>query len=517
MFSMVPHSGGAQDAPVRVRLEGVRGVERRNVMATLSIALSGSERVVTESRVQRLHSRAPGEINLALQPFGYYRTRVQSDLRYERDVWVASYAVDPGPRITVSLVDIEIIGEGREQEAFKRTIESFPLAVGDPLVHAGYEMGKIRLINTASELGYLDARFERRELRVDLESYTAEVDLVYDTGPRFNFGPITFDAAIVDPDLLRSSVGFRQGEPFSVTPLLELQSTLGDSPYFSRVEVIPRRDLADGLEVPVEVHLVPRKRQRYEFGVGYGTNTGPRGSLEVEFRRLNRRGHRSGAQVSASFIERRVSGRYVIPLTSTRSGVFSVAAGYARLTPTTSSSDVLLASATVGQSRGHWQETIALTFQLEDFVVGSDTGKANLLMPSLSWSLTDADDRLFPTRGGRIHMEVLGAVRGLGSNASFGTVKLSGKLIGSLSAGTRVLGRLDLGGTVTSQLRELPPSIRFFTGGDQSVRGYEFRSLGPVDEFGNVIGGQTLVVASLELDQRIIRRWGVAGFVDVGN
>jgi translocation and assembly module TamA len=517
LFPVAPDSAGAQDAPVRIQVEGVRGEERRNVMATLSIALSGSERVVSESRVRQLHSRAPGEVNLALQPFGYYRSQVESNLHFERDVWVASYVIDLGPRVTVSTVDIAITGDGREQEAFRRTVASYPLAPGGPLLHAAYELGKTRLINTASELGYLDARFERSELRVDLESYTAEIDLVYHTGPRFNFGPVTFDQDIVDPDLLRSSVGFRQGEPFSVTSLLDLQSTLGDSPYFSRVEVVPRRDLADGLEVPVEVHLVPRRPQRYEIGVGYGTNTGPRGSFEAEFRRLNRRGHRSGAQISASLIERRVSGRYVIPLAHTRSGVFSIAVGYARLTPTTSSSDVILASGTLGRTRGHWQETVDLTFQLEDFVVGSDTGKANLLMPSLSWSLTKADDRLFPTRGGRIHMELLGAARGLGSTASFGTVKLSGKLIRSLLARTRLLVRLDLGGTVTSQLRELPPSIRFFAGGDQSVRGYEYRSLGPVDEFGNVIGGQTLAVASVELEQRLIRRWGVAGFVDAGN
>jgi translocation and assembly module TamA len=80
-----------------------------------------------------------------------------------------------------------------------------------------------------------------------------------------------------------------------------------------------------------------------------------------------------------------------------------------------------------------------------------------------------------------------------------------------------VLARIDLGGTVTHQLRDLPPSIRFFSGGDQSVRGFEYRSLGPVDEFGNVIGGRVLAVGSIEFDREIIRRFGIAGFVDVGN
>jgi translocation and assembly module TamA len=507
----------AQEAPVRVELVGIRGAERRNVMASLSIALSGSEHIVSESRVRRLHARALGEIELALQPFGYYRPHVESSLRYEGHRWIARYVIDPEARVVVAQVAIEITGDGSEQQAFRRAVAAYPLAVGDPLSHAAYELGKTRLVNTASQLGYLDAGFERSELRISLESYTAEIDLVYNTGPRFRFGPVTFDQEIVDPELLRSSVNFRQGEPFSITPLLDLQTTLGDSPYFSRVEVVPRRDLADGLDVPVEVHLVARRPQRYEFGVGYGTNTGPRGSFEVEFRRLNRSGHRANAQMSVSLIEKRLSGRYVIPLPYARTHLFSLAGGFARLTPTTSSSDVVLASATLGRSRGRWQETIALTFQFEDFVVGSDTGKADILMPSVSWSFTDADDRLYPSRGIRVRLEVSGAARGVGSSASFGTLSLGGKFIRSLLPRTRVLVRLDLGGTVTSQLRELPPSLRFFAGGDQSVRGYAFQSLGPMDQFGNVIGGRALAVASLELEQRFLRQWGVAAFIDAGN
>ena len=86
-----------------------------------------------------------------------------------------------------------------------------------------------------------------------------------------------------------------------------------------------------------------------------------------------------------------------------------------------------------------------------------------------------------------------------------------------MAAKTRVLARLDLGGTLTSKLRELPPSIRYFAGGDQSVRGYAYRSLGPVDGVGDVIGGRVLAVASVEMDQQVFHRFMVAGFFDVGN
>jgi translocation and assembly module TamA len=513
----MPTSAGAQEARLRIQIDGISGAERRNALATLSIALATSERAVNEARVQRLHARAPAEIALALQPFGYYSPQVESDLIREPRRWTARYAVDPGPRVTVQHVSIEVTGDGAGELEFRDAVQRFPLTEGAPLSHVAYELGKTRLLNVASELGYLDGGFETHELRVDQKSYTAEIRLSFATGPRYHFGAVSFDQDVIDPAVLESYVSFRRGEPFSTVPLLGLQSALSDSPYFSRVEVVPRRDLARGLEVPIEVNLVPRPPQRYEVGVGYGTNTGLRGNLQVELRRLNRRGHRALGEISGSLVEKRVSGRYVIPFGSPGRQVLSLAAGLARLTPSTSTSNAAVVSTTLGRSHGRWQETFGLTFQLEDYEVGSDSGTSYLLMPSASWSLTRANDRVFPTRGARVRFELQGAVRRFGSDATFGRVRASTKIVQAIAAQTRLLARLDLGGTVTSQLRELPPSIRFFAGGDQSVRGYEFRSLGPVDGLGNVIGGRVLAVVSLELDQLLFHRFMVAGFFDVGN
>ncbi|MFC1640341.1 autotransporter assembly complex family protein, partial [Gemmatimonadota bacterium] len=334
---------------------------------------------------------------------------------------------------------------------------------------------------------------------------TADVALRFRTGPRFRFGDVTFDQDVVESELLRSFVRFERGEPFNVNELLALQSALGDSPYFSRVEVVPRREAAQDLEVPIDVKLVPRQTQQYEAGVGYGTNTGPRGTFEIELRRLNRVGHRASGEISASLIERRISTQYVIPVGVGKGNVLALSAGFA------------IASATLGRYRGRWQETLSLTFQLEDFQVGSDSGTAVLLMPGASWSRTKADDRLFPSRGSRVRFELNGALSGAGSNASFGRVKASAKFIRTVLPRTRLLARIDLGGTVTNQLHDLPPSIRFFSGGDQSVRGYAYRSLGPVDAIANVIGGRVLAVGGIELDREIISRFGIATFFDTGN
>ncbi len=62
-----------------------------------------------------------------------------------------------------------------------------------------------------------------------------------------------------------------------------------------------------------------------------------------------------------------------------------------------------------------------------------------------------------------------------------------------------------------------PSSLRFYAGGTQSVRGYEYKTLGPKDEIGEVIGGKNVVAASLEYDHQIVEKWVGALFFDAGN
>jgi translocation and assembly module TamA len=170
-----------------------------------------------------------------------------------------------------------------------------------------------------------------------------------------------------------------------------------------------------------------------------------------------------------------------------------------------------------GHPRGRWRETLSLIYQHESFEVGLDQGIADLVIGGANWERTSADNRVFPTRGHRLRFEVQGSPGGALASAGFLQLEASGKVIRSLGAGTRVLVRAEVGRLFTGEFRELPPTIRYFTGGDQSVRGYRYLALGPLDAAGNVIGGEALVTASVELDHRVFEKWSVAAFYDAGN
>src|SRR5690606_23465332 len=125
-----------------------------------------------------------------------------------------------------------------------------------------------------------------------------------------------------------------------------------------------------------------------------------------------------------------------------------------------------------------WTFSQSLSYLTEDFEVAAQTGRSRLLMPGLSWSRLRADSPVRPDRGSRIDLELRGASDTLGSDTSFVQAVTSTKWIWPGPNGARWLVRGAFGMTRKSEFSELPPSVRFFAGGDASVRGYKFKSLG---------------------------------------
>lgn len=521
---------------VRIEVDGLERDLRRNVVATLSLEEAREDDDLSEERIRRLHARSPEEIAVALEPFGFYRPDVRSTLTRDGAVWVARYEVDPGPPLTVGSRDLQVAGAGAEDPVFRQLVRDFPLTEGERLLHPEYEAGKAAFDDYASRNGYLDAEFDVSEIRVDRAANTSAVVLHYDTGPRYRFGPVVFHQDFLDPDVLRGYDTLERGAPFDLDEVLRMQNALSDSPYFQRVEVVPDPERAENLEVPVDVNLTAAKPRRWTAGVGYGTDTGPRGTVGLELRRINRRGHRGRSEVRVSDIEQSFQATYEVPGRFPRTDTLSYQAGYREETNDDIRSESLLVGATLSRARGDWAEAYSLDLRREDFRVGPDSGRADLLLPQASGTLIDADDRIYASRGHRLRLTLRGTDEAIGSNVSFVQGEVEGKLIRAFARDFRFIARTRLGWTQTDEFRELPALYRFFAGGDQSVRGYGYQSLGPrVCEDGTSadsgcgggptfnVGGEALLSAGAEVEYtyleewKFLRKWGVAAFYDTGN
>jgi len=507
------HAFGAIQLDVAV--DGVEGEIKNNILSYLSIEQQKSHPNLNEGRVYRLHQKAIGEIKNALQPFGYYKPDIQANLVHEKDKWSAHYIIDPGMPILVSGVDIQILGEGAQDSSFHQLVKEFPLHVGDILDHARYEKGRDSFLQLTTERGYFDAQLLKHEVTVQPEEFSASITLHIDTGKRYKFGKIIFKQDVLNEELLNHFVTFAQGDPYSTDQLLELQNALSDSLYFSQVDVRGNREAIEDHEVPVVITLLPRMKYLYTLGIGYGTDTGPRGTIGWENRRINKSGHRLATEIKASEIKNSFTARYEIPIRNPRTDNVSLTAAWVQDEPKTSKSETFLwgISRTVSR-RINWLETVYLNYQSESFRVAGEDRHTAFFIPGITWSRIKADDRILTTRGSRLWLDLK---TGIGSDTNFFQSRAGAKVVRSIGENSRILLRGDIGATEIPDISELPASLRFFTGGDQTVRGYAYNSLGPTNADGAVIGGKHLMVGSIEYEHKISGNWSGALFYDAGN
>jgi translocation and assembly module TamA len=237
----------------------------------------------------------------------------------------------------------------------------------------------------------------------------------------------------------------------------------------------------------------------------------------VEVRRVNSRGHRADVKARLSEIEKSFQSDYYVPRAFTSTDLLTYTLGYADLHPQTSESRSFIAGASDARALGRWRQAFGLSFTRADFKVGSDAGISRLLTPTASWTRVFADDRIYPTHGEKIELDLAAADRSALSNASFASARAAAKFIQSFGGRFRLLTRAELGHLSTGDFHALPPVQRFFAGGDQSVRGYSYQGIGLRDGLGHVIGGTELATGSVELEYRFLQKWGVAVFYDTGS
>jgi translocation and assembly module TamA len=167
--------------------------------------------------------------------------------------------------------------------------------------------------------------------------------------------------------------------------------------------------------------------------------------------------------------------------------------------------------------RGGWREVLSLNYQREDFQLGLTDETTGLLIPGASYAYVRTDNRVVTRHGYALQFDLRGAADRMLSDINFTQAGIKAKWIQAVSKQARVTVRTQGGTTWTDDFDKLPATLRYFAGGDQSVRGYDFEELGPRDASGEVIGGKHLVFGSLEYEQRIHGNWGVAVFFDTGN
>lgn len=516
-------------APERITVD-VKGVEEPllgNVYNHLAIYRLRSHARLQQVSVHQLFRQAEEDIKKALAPFGYYTPKITSALNArpveagEPPRWEAFFTIEKGPPVLVDAVALQLFGEGRENRALNKQVKSFALKKGAVLDQKVYEQEKKKLIHTARSEGYLNVGFTRSEVRIDPAENRGSIWLYLDSGDRFSFGETTIVTTPPDAfknSLLQGYLPWKTGDAYNFGKLFELQSILYSSEYFTTVDVRGKVDEAvDGL-IPVEaVVTIPEKDNKYIVGLGYATDSGARAKLNWKNRMLNSNGDKIGAALEIAQLEKNIYLTYERPRKKNpRYDRYVATSSYQDKTWDDTDTRLL----TLALGRDYSVPTFnfggGLEFRDEVYEIGDTSGSSTLLVPSANAGFVLADDLVHTQHGLRVSAKARGAVEGVVSDANFFQWTLSGKALLTPFKNWRILGRVALGMTVVDSIDSLPPSLRFYAGGDTSIRGYSYKSIGPKDKSRTVVGGRYLSVQSVEIERLFGQYFGLAAFWDVG-
>ena len=538
-------------ANIEIEVKGVDETLRANVLAYLSFDRYRKSESLSPDTLERLHNRVEREVAAALKPFGYYEPQTKSDLEdLGGGNWRVNVNIEPGQPVLLDHVEVHVLGPGSRDVLFTRLLDNLPLRPGNRLNHPAYEKVKGDLQRTASNFGYVDAKMTRSELMVDPPNHKADIVLEIETGERYRFGTTNIEQNVIEDALVRRYMRYQQDEPFDMSEILRTQFALDDSQYFSNVEVLPGDPDHEQHVVPVNIRADANRRNRYSFGLGYGTDTDIRGTLQWEDRRINNAGHRFNVLARAASQQRTLESHYIVPIGDPALEKLDLETTYLKQQLADAQTEDLKFEPGITRSAGRWEHVYFVTFDNTTTKSDVNPGTDFLVMPGIRLARVPQGylgETLFSNA---FYVQLRGSYHSFGSSVDFLQLDTKAEHTFDFARRWHLLLRGEAGASLVAEFSHLPSTVRFFAGGDRSVRGFGYNELSPespvftLDDQGKRIpvidpttcqdangpldltncqqktakvGGKHLLTGTVEIQRDLPRNFGVAAFFDMGN
>lgn len=518
VLSAVPVATHAQSFRVEIAApERLAAVLRAN----LDVVRWSEREAVTDEQLRQLVTTAPQQVRNLLATEGYFSPQIEAELAGEPGQRVARLAVEPGEPTRVAAIELIVRGaiesDSALEERMRRARSAFAVAEGMVFRQSEWNDGKQAAVRSLQRQLYAAARVTDSRADIDPATREARLRVEIDSGPPFVFGEIEVTGLQrYALPIVRNFSPIRAGDPYDEDELLKYQSRLLGSGYFASAIVSPVRDPAIADAMPIRINLVEGQARRVDLGAGYSTDRGPRFQAGYTDQNTLDRAWRFHTQAKVDRLSEQVVGGLTFP--RRQSGWFYGLAGQFN------HQDIQ------GEELTDWTLTGARTFILErresqlalqyrlegQKLPGAVEDDRKALFLSQAWTWIGLDDQLSPRDGYMFRLDVGGASRQLLSDRSFGRVRTKGTYLQPVSTFGTLILRLEAGSVIADTREDLPSAYLFRTGGDTTVRGYAFESLG-VEEGGAIVGGRYMAVGSIEYVQWLFENWGIAAFYDAGN
>lgn len=520
----------------RVEIDGLSSSRAKLLKPQLDIEAWHDSPEMNLEQLQRLHAQTPERLQELLATLGYFNAQIEPELKQDDGTWLALYHIDPGEQAHIGTLTIEfegaiaVAGVDPDGLARRRSLQRrWPLQADMPFTQNAWREGKKLLLENLTATNYPYARLKSSSAVVSDDGRRVNLHLVLASGPRMRFGVLKVSGLSTYPQHTVSNLNtIEPGTNFNREALLDYQSRLTQSGYFAGVMVdIQNRDGSQDLDsasagvADILVQVSELKQQQVRLGVGYSTDSRERVQIGYEHRNIFHRGWRWSALIKADQRDQSLSSEIAFPAGA---DLYQDSIGYSIEHQSIENSDTYANRVYAKRHWGdsHFERTLSLEV-LDELtqkpVLQSDgsqpTRESETVTTSLAyiWIKRDVNDLVLPTRGQIRHVEGL-----IGSKFELSPyLRLYGRwnVYRPLGRKWLFLGRGEIG-NIFGAVGNVPADYLFLSGGDNTIRGYPYQSVGMAAN-STTLGSKTMTVLSGELQYWFTSKWGGAAFFDAGS
>lgn len=480
-----------------------------------------TEPFVNSAEEKNFLYRTQQEIRELLKSEGYFSSVITVSRESKENGNKPHLKIDPGKVTRVGEISIAFRGviaeESRYQDRIQLLRASWSLKQKERFRSSDWEQAKSILVSMVASEEFAAAYLVTSQATVDPERAQADLSVVIDSGPVFYFGELEITGLErYQENLITASKNFKTGDVYKRETLQLFQNALQKGPQFSTVSVTISAEVAQHRAVPVQVTVTEAQSQRVAFGLGYSSNNGVRGELNYRNHNLFDRAWNLTSMLRLE--QRRQTFLGTVDTLPDQNHVNYSAGASLQMT---NIQNLKTIEQKIGVTRNYQtpkiQMQVGLSWQHESKQPSGGINQINeALVLDWRWRRQVVDDPFFIRRGDVTEIRIGGGVEALLSDQNFLRTYARHQTWWPVGARDTFFLRAEVGYTLADSRFGIPQEYLFRAGGIQSVRGYDFKSLG--EREGNaVVGALTMVTGTAEYTHWLTQQWGAAAFVDVGN
>lgn len=453
----------------------------------------------------------------ALQALGYYSSTIKIVIDNDKNNVTLDIAM--GYPVVITKSTFSIIGPGKNFKPLIDQRNAYPLVVGSKLDHGSYGHVKSVMSDLALANGFFDAKWQSHQITVDPDTQTAQINLVFDTGVRYQFSTINIKKQHASNTLVRAMAPFKSGEYFTNEKISLYNVALNKSRYFTSVQAIPASPNKIEKNIDINVTVINRPRNIVEVSGGFTTDLGERGRLKWVKPWLNRYGHSLESEIKLNKQEQTITNNYKVPHGDPNEDYTNYILGWQHTNNDNNTSNRYKKYSLQWQRHQaiseEWKRILLLKYEREEDDVQADI--RNHLIPGVSYIRQRREGGITPYWGDRQYISFEISDKAWGSQSSFYKLSLRSNWLRQINETHQFLLKLEAGYISAKNITQVPISMRYFGGGDNNLRAYDFKSISPLNDQNEARGALTQLLSSIEYSYPVADKWRFAVFHDAGS